>query len=277
MIIIAESGSTKTDWVFIDAENQQKRYSTMGLNPYFTDENTIYEAIKNTLPQIIEQTQLYFYGTGITDNLKAEIVKNGIRKLYPNLKSINTYSDVVAAAKSVLGNSMGVVCILGTGSNSCHWNGKKIDFQIPPLGFWLGDEGSGAHMGKQLVLKYLHNSMPPNIKTLFEIKYGKLDRLDVLSSMKEKPSTYFASYSPFIAENIEVHFIESIVIDSLKEFFEKYLSRYPHIEEETVSFVGSIADIYKKQLLQIAQEKHIKVGEIISKPIDGLVKYHLTH
>ena len=148
MIVIAESGSTKTDWRLLD--QNQTCYTSIGLNPYFVNAERISNEISPWISEIKNISEIHFYGTGITDQQKSDIIKEGILKALGYEVKIYTYSDVIAAAKSIFGKEEGLACILGTGSNSCHWKGTEIIFQIPPLGFWLGDEGSGGHLGKTL-------------------------------------------------------------------------------------------------------------------------------
>jgi glucosamine kinase len=167
MKLIAESGSTKTDWRVISPEGQISQYKTVGFNPYYqTAENIADELRKNLLPNLLNTSisEVYFYGTGITNDEKAEVIKDAIRSVFPHVQIIEAHSDMLAAARALCGHEAGIACILGTGSNSCMYDGGNISFQVPPLGFWLGDEGSGGHLGKQLILSYLQNSINVLVK-----------------------------------------------------------------------------------------------------------------
>lgn len=276
MILIAESGSTKTDWRLLDRNNTS--FETIGLNPYFVDANQIRNEISPRFGSLrdVRIDEIHFYGTGITDDSKSAVIKEGILKALGYNTQIFTYSDVIAAAKALFGNAQGIACILGTGSNSCFWNGQSIKFQIPPLGFWLGDEGSGGHLGKKLMLDYLHKEMPKNIRVLFEEKYGAMDRIEVLNKAykQDKPNKYFASFSYFLYENDHEPYCQDIIENSFRDFLEKYLLKYPNIKTTKIGFVGSVAFYYSKFLEKICSEFNLQITTIIEKPIDNLVRYH---
>ena len=276
MILIAESGSTKTDWRLLDEKGTSFR--TSGLNPYFVDSDKIAEETSQIFEQMNGQeiTEIHFYGTGITDESKSAIVKIGILKALGYNTEIYTYSDVVAAARSLFGNTPGIACILGTGSNTCYWDGDKIAFQIPPLGFWLGDEGSGGNLGKLLVLDYLHKEMPAHIRTYFEEKYGVLERTEVLTKayQQEKPNKYFAAFSYFLYEFGQESYCRGLVKQSFSEFLKKYLLKYPNLKEHQIGFVGSVAYYYSEILTEVCKENGISINKIIVSPIEELVKYH---
>ena len=276
MILIAESGSTKTDWRLLD--NKGTNFVTVGLNPYFVSVKQIVEEIKPHFEKFSnsEIQEVHFYGTGITDDSKSAIIKEGILKALGYNTEIYTYSDVVAAARSIFGNDHGVACILGTGSNSCLWDGKKIAFQIPPLGFWLGDEGSGGHLGKTLMLDYLHKEMPDTMRQLFEEKYGKKERIEVLTKAykEDKPNKYFASFSFFLFENKQQDYCQNLIEKSFSEFLKKYLLKYPMIHATAIGFVGSVAYHYQDILKKICRQHNLEISNIIEKPIEALVQYH---
>lgn len=276
MILIAESGSTKTDWRLL-GEKTVAKTETIGLNPYFVDADQIADEIKPFIENCLEKiTEVHFYGTGITDDSKSEIVKTGILNALGYGTKVFTYSDVIAAARALFGRKEGIACILGTGSNSCLWDGEKISFQIPPLGFWLGDEGSGGHLGKLLLLDYLHKEMPGDMLEIFEKKYGVLTRSEILTKAykEDKPNKYFASFSVFLSENRGKEYCKNIIRSSFSQYLEKYLLKYPHLTSQKVAFVGSIAHFYKDILVEICQEHHIEISKIIEKPMDDLQKFH---
>lgn len=276
MIVIAESGSTKTDWRIIGKEVHS--FETLGLNPYFVNTQTI---TKELLPFLNHETpfqieEVHFYGTGITDSSKGEIIAQGIRAALGRDLPVYTYSDVVAAARALFGDGEGLACILGTGSNSCFWDGQKISFQIPPLGFWLGDEGSGGHLGKSLLLSYLHKEMPQQIRQLFEETYGAKDRLEILNHayQQEKPNRYFAQFCPFLHQNLSDPFCKELVEKSFQLFLEKYILKYPQLKEIPIGIVGSVAFHFKEALQYVFEQHQLSVSKIVQKPIDALVSYH---
>lgn len=274
MKIIAESGSTKTDWRCIGETS--KSFNTVGLNPYFVSSDEVYMAIKDSFASLGDEeiTEVHFYGTGITDESKAEIIKHGIRKALKNRTEIFTYSDIIASARALFGNYEGLACILGTGSNSCYWDGQMNSFQIPPLGFWLGDEGSGGHLGKTLILDYLHKNLSEELNAKFISKYGTIDRLEILNQAysQPKPNKYFASFAPFLLENKEDYQCQKLIIQSFDDFFAKYVLKYPN--QSPIGFVGSIAHHFGDILTQVAASHNLIISKIVEKPIDALVEFH---
>jgi glucosamine kinase len=280
MILVADSGSTKTDWRILDQNVVVAQTQTVGFNPYYQDASSIANELINNLLPICkgEIKKVFYYGTGVTNDEKAAIIKEAILKVFPTCLHIEAQSDVIGAARAACGRNAGIACILGTGSNSIFFDGEKTGFQIPPLGFWLGDEGSGGHLGKSLLLSYLHKEMPAEIRAKFEEKYGTMDRLTVLENAYHKPfpNRYFASFSRFLFDNLSNDFCCNLVQECFVEFFEKYILKYPMCHEVSVNFVGSVAFYYKDLLTKVADSKGITIGKILETPIGGLVEYH-TH
>ena len=276
MILLAESGSTKTDWRLL-GENVRS-FETIGLNPYFVDSDTV---AKELLPHLQDETpftlrEVHFYGTGITDPAKGDIISKGILKALGYSVPVYTYSDVIAAARALFGDAEGIACILGTGSNTCYWNGREIAFQVPPLGFWLGDEGSGGHLGKSLILGYLHREMPQNVRERFEEIYGSKDRLEIIDNAyrKERPNKYFAQYCPFLLENQHETWCAELIRNSFRLFLEKYLLKYPQLNQADIGCVGSVAWYFESIFKEVASAHGVQVGKVIQKPIDELSVYH---
>jgi glucosamine kinase len=280
MILIAESGSSKTDWRIIANNGEVTQAKTIGLNPYYqTSDSIVEELAKNLLPSLPKDgvvSEVYYYGTGVTNEEKADIVRLAIKKVFPLVEITEIYSDMLAAARALCGREAGIACILGTGSNSCFYDGNVITFQVPPLGFWLGDEGSGAYLGKQLVLSYLHKEMPQDIRGKFEKRFGAKDRLEILDNAYQKPfpNRYFASFSKFIFDNRNHPFTFELVSNAFSLFFEKYLSKYPDIQQYQVHFTGSVAFYYSDILRRVATEKGFSIGRIMESPIAGLTLFH---
>lgn len=278
MILIADSGSTKTDWRILDKSEVIAQTQTVGFNPYYQDADSIANELKiNLLPLCTKEiTQVFYYGTGVTNEEKAGVVKDSILKVFPTCQQIEAQSDVVGAARAACGKTAGIACILGTGSNSIYFDGEKTGFQVPPLGFWLGDEGSGGHLGKSLLLNYLHKELPLEMRVKFEGKYGVMDRLTVLENAYHKPfpNRYFATFSRFLFDNLEDDFCKSLVENCFLQFFQKYILKYPMCHETNVNFVGSVAFYYRDLLTNIADSQKIKIGKVLKSPIDGLVEFH---
>lgn len=278
MILIADSGSTKTDWRFVADGKVLGQAKTVGFNPYYQTAESIAEEIQKSLIPALPQavTEIYYYGTGITNDEKAAVIKTAMAIAFPDCQKVEAHSDVLGAAKALCGRSVGIACILGTGSNSCLFDGEKIAFQVPPLGFWLGDEGSGGHLGKTLLLSYLHKEMPIEIRTIFEKRFGVLDRLEIIENAYQKPfpNRYFASFSKFIFDHRREPFLYQLALDCFNEFFEKYIQKYPDYQAIPVHFVGSVAFYYSDIIRQIANDKGIIVKNILETPIAGLGLYY---
>jgi glucosamine kinase len=276
MKLIAESGSTKTNWVVLSDEPYS--FETEGLNPYYVSAEQIALVLAPyfKLESLSAVDEVYFYGTGITDHAKSEIIKSGIVAAAKKALHIETYSDIYAATRSLFGKTAGLACILGTGSNSCIWSGTDISFQIPPLGFWLGDEGSGGHLGKLLVLSYLHKEMPEGIRAKFEERFGVLDRLDVLQNAykQAKPNAYFASFATFFSEQSGDSFLKNLLEKSFRSFFELYILKYPNVSSLPLGFVGSVAYYFQDMIRALAAEYKLNTPIFVQKPITGLVDFH---
>ncbi len=279
MILIAESGSSKTDWRMISSMGEVSQAKTVGLNPYYqTTESIIEELQKNLLPFLNNQavSEVFYYGTGVTNQEKAETIRLAFKHLFPTVNTIAVQSDMLAAARALCGHEAGIACILGTGANSCFYDGNDIAFQVPPLGFWLGDEGSGGYLGKQLVLNYLHKEMPQDIREKFEKRFGVKDRLEILDNAYQQPfpNRYFASFSKFIFDNRNHPFTFGLVKNAFDLFFDKYLIKYPDYQQYKVHFTGSIAFYYSDILRRVANEKGVRIGIIMESPIAGLALFH---
>jgi N-acetylglucosamine kinase-like BadF-type ATPase len=283
MILIADSGSTVTDWCILDVSSKEKKlFRTGGLNAnYLTEkemQEILFQELKPKLPHsaICAITNIYFYGTGCSTEKKQEKVRLQLEKLTPNA-SIVVHHDLVGAAISICGNDMGVACILGTGSNSCVYDGKNIKKTLLSLGYLLGDEGSGTYIGKKILYCYLKNRMPKELSLLFYQKYKKHPE-DIIAEMYAAPKTgsYLAQFSHFASEYIEFPYLEDIIKNSFRDFIREQVVQYEEATHYPVGFVGSIAAIFQKQLQAVLEEYNMKMGKIIRNPIDGLAEYHLN-
>ncbi len=277
MFLIADSGSTKTDWRIIENNQVIGQTQTVGFNPYFQDADSIANELKISLLPHCEGVaeKVFYYGTGITNDEKAGVLRTAIQTIFPDCE-VEAYSDVVGAARALCGHEAGIACILGTGSNTCYFDGKEITFKIEALGFWLGDEGSGGHLGKTLILSYLHKEMPLEIREKFEKRYGILDRLTVLDHAYQKPfpNRYFASFSKFLFDNRRHPFCYRLVYDCFTQFFDKYICKYPDYQVVKVHCVGSVGFYYSDILRQVANDKGVAIKNILETPIAGLTLYH---
>ena len=275
-MLIADSGSTKTDWCVILDNTPIKRIGTKGLNPFFQSEEEIQQELTHSLlPQLPEGTidSVYFYGAGCTPE-KAPTLRRAIADSLPVVGNIKAYSDMLAAARGLCGREAGITCILGTGSNSCFYDGKEIVNHISPLGFILGDEGSGAVLGKLLVGDILKNQLSPTIKEAF-LKQFDLTVPEIIDRVYRQPfpNRFLASLSPFIAQHLEEPGIRQLVLGSFIAFLRRNVMQYDYTQYPA-HFIGSVAHCYKEILQEAAQETGIRIGKILQSPMEGLIQYH---
>ncbi|MDE7458443.1 MAG: ATPase [Muribaculaceae bacterium] len=278
MILIADCGSTKTDWCLLDGGEIKKRIFTGGMNAVMlTGEEISGRIASELMPQLGDEPidSVFFYGAGC---LAEEVCDNVRRAIAHNISSarlIEVDTDLLAAARALCGRSAGIACIMGTGSNSCFYDGDKIVDNVSPLGFILGDEGSGAVLGKILVGDVLKNQLPADLCRKFLDKY-ELDRLTIIRRVYREPQAnrFLASVTPFLLENITHPAIHELVVNSFKAFFRRNVLQYERARQLTVNFVGSIAWYYRDLLGEAASDMGCTVGKIIKSPMDGLIAYH---
>uniref|UniRef100_UPI0039A739C6 BadF/BadG/BcrA/BcrD ATPase family protein n=1 Tax=Ornithobacterium rhinotracheale TaxID=28251 RepID=UPI0039A739C6 len=278
---IVDSGSTKSDWVLLNAEKQIiLKTQSIGLNPLFIQA----EAIQSALAQNAELSalatqvaQINFYGAGTrTESLKNEI-KNGISAIFCNAK-IEVESDLKAACLAAYHGKPCLVAILGTGSNACFFDGKNIFQETPSLGFILGDEGSGNHIGRALIRDYFSQKMPLNIAENFQQKYNlNKDKLLLKVYQSAHPNTFLASFNEFAYQYRHEAYIQHLVEKCLTDFVEYQILPYEQKYNCEINFIGSIAHTHRKILEQVCYKFHLKLGEIIQKPIDYLVEKHIKN
>jgi N-acetylglucosamine kinase-like BadF-type ATPase len=275
MILIADSGSTSTNWVLVEHGKSIQSLFTPGINPFYQTPEEIAGEIAtltlNVKPASVKA--IYFYGAGCVAD-KIEMVKHAIAQSFTQ-SQIYVESDLVAAARGLLQHQAGIACILGTGSNSCFYDGKNIVNNVSPLGFILGDEGSGAVLGKKFIADCLKNQLPEELKNKFLTTFG-LKANDIINHVYRQPfpNRYLAQFTPFLAENMAEPAIYNLIFDSFTDFFVRNVMQYPNFEEYPVSFVGSIAYYFQDILEVVAFELGITLGDIKQSPLDGLVAFH---
>lgn len=279
MILIADSGSTKCAWKIISESRTQETKYTLGINPFFRTTESIYEELLQHLaPATVPSVdRIFFYGSGIINEEKADIIRHALRRLYPDA-IIELYSDVVAASRSLFGTRRGMACILGTGSNVCLYDGEKVVAGISPLGFILGDEGSGAVLGKKLLGDYFKKVMPEPLCLKFEKKYH-ITREEALQRVykTEKPNHFLASFAPFLSEEIDTEYASQLVRNSIIEFFERNVTKIPDYRSFPIGFVGSVAFYFSAIVTEVCEKYQINCISILQEPMEGLVKYHLNN
>ena len=277
MILIADSGSTKTDWAVVDHGEILQRIFTKGTNPFFQTEEEICQEIQdNLLPHIQGETleAVYFYGAGCGFPDKIEMVHRAITRHLNVSGPVEVSTDMLAAARALCGHEPGIACILGTGANSCYYDGKEIVANVSPLGFILGDEGSGAYLGKLLVGDLLKNQMGTELKEKFLTQYN-LTPAEIIDRVYRKPfpNRFLASLSPFLNEHIAEPCVKSLVLNAFKSFLKRNVMQYDY-QGKKVHFIGSIAYYYQTVLAEALEEMHLELGTIIKSPMEGLVTYH---
>lgn len=275
MILIADSGSTKTDWCLVEHGQLVQQISTKGINPFFQTQNEISQEIEEALLPNLGDTKVdsvFFYGAGCAFPEKIETVRQAISK---HVKApIEVGSDLIAAARAVCGDKPGIACILGTGSNSCFYDGEKIVDNVSPLGFILGDEGSGAVLGRLLVGDCLKNQLSPELKEKFFNQF-ELTPAKILEKVYKEPfpNRFLARLSPFLIQNIDQPEVRRIVHNGFSSFFTRNVMQYDY-KNYPVCFVGSVAYYYKEILAEVAAELQMQLGTVIKSPMAGLIAYH---
>jgi glucosamine kinase len=274
--LVADSGSTKTDWRFIKADGTIEQARTAGFNPYYqTTEEILAELQAHLKPTIQHQIdEVHFYGAGCSAADKVKIVEDALSVIFPEA-NVFVEHDLLAAARALCGHEPGIACILGTGSNSCLYDGEKIVDQLPNLGFWLGDEGSGGYLGKRLIQDFIHKEMPQDLWLKFEKRY-KVDRDILLDHLYKKPfpNRYAASFAKFLFDNRSTPYAYKLVYDAFDEFFKKSVNKYENYQSYRIHFTGSVAFYYNDILRQLASDRGVVVKNILETPIAGLTLYH---
>jgi N-acetylglucosamine kinase-like BadF-type ATPase len=274
MKLIVDSGSTKAECRLI-GKGVDKSVLLPGINPFFQTEKDITDILEKLAVELDENIpdEIHFYGAGCAFPEKKEKLKNVFRQIFPT-NNIFVENDLLAASRALFGKKRGLACILGTGSNSCLYDGKNIIKNVSPLGFILGDEGSGAVLGRKLVSDCLKNQLPIHLQEKFFSQYNTTQE-EIMENTYRKPfpNRYLASFTPFLLENIQEAAIHQLVRNSFLEFFERNLKQYP-VSDEKVGFVGSIAYYFQELLKEIIREKRLELYKIIRTPMQGLLEYH---
>jgi N-acetylglucosamine kinase-like BadF-type ATPase len=277
MILIADSGSTKTDWRLVTENGAMTSFETIGFNPYFiTSASILTELAASKLIAIkAEVTQVYFYAAGCSTPKNKQEIETPLSTFFSAAK-IEVQHDMLGAAHATCGKDKGIVAILGTGSNSCFYNGDEITQNVRALGYLLGDYGSGADIGKTFVKAFLEGDLPNEIEAKFKKEY-QLTADDILESVYKKalPNRFLAGFSRFVFQHLEDDFIRKMVKQRFEMFFEKNICKYSDYQNKTLHLIGSVAFVYQAIFKEVAQQYKVEVGKVIKQPIDELVKYHI--
>ena len=278
MIAVVDAGSTKADWRFFDKNGNSDEVNTMGFNPFFHSSDKIGKELLaafngNVQSDIVQQ--VFYYGAGCSDRLRCSIVEEGLKIVFKNAV-IDVDHDILAAARATCKDEPGIACILGTGSNSCAFDGEQVVDNITNLGFLLGDEGSGSHLGKMLIQGYFYREFPEDIKTAFEAQFP-LSKRDFLNRIygEESVNVYLASFAKFISAHKDHFYIQQLVSNAFGEFIKRHVSKYKDHTKLPIHFIGSIAFHFANILKTVLAERNLVSGLIIKKPIDNLLQYHI--
>lgn len=277
MMLIVESGSTKTDWRLVEGKVNTEKYVTLGFNPFHQNSEAIAAEIKSALLPKLKKavTTVYYYGAGCSSVAMCAVVETALKECFP-LAVISVDHDLLAAARGLCGHEKGIAAIMGTGSNSCVFDGEKITANIPALGYILGDEGSGAYMGRQFMADYIIGLVPEPVAKDFFTKTG-LDKEKIFEGvyMQPMPSRFLASTGKFIFEKLSEPYVYSLVKKSFTDFFDRYICRYPEYKTYPLHLTGSVAFYFRDVLKAVASEKGVTLGSVIESPASGLLNYHI--
>lgn len=278
MILIADGGSTKCSWCQLDDAHNRVYFNTEGYNPDFIDTAGIVASLNQHLPDTLPREQItdvHFYGAGVSSAQKAEVIAAALRQLFPKAKAHVT-EDLLAAARALLGRKPGFAAILGTGTNSCLYDGEKITYNVDSLGYFLGDEGSGSYFGKRLLRDYLRGLLPDGLQEALKEEYHLGSRNEILDRLYNQPlpNRFLASFAKFAYDHNNVPYCRQIVVEAFEAFFQNLVLHYPRYQEYTFNCIGSVGYNFRDVLTQVAKGHGMEVGKIIRSPIDDLVAYH---
>jgi hypothetical protein len=274
--LVADSGSSKTEWCLISGK-KKINIQTQGISPYFLNAAQVEEILRKELVNKLKKNvpdEVFFYGTGCSNPENVKMIKSVIKKVFTNAK-VSVEHDLLGAAKALCGNEKGVACILGTGSNSCFYNGKKIIKNSPGLGYVLGDEGSGTYLGKKVIQYYLYNTFDPDLIDRFNTKYNT-NVSEILDNVYKQPlpNRYLAGFTGFLIENRGHFMIENIIEDGFNDFFFNHIYKYRESWTMPIHFVGSVAFGFKDVLKDLCDSYELQLGKVLKNPMEGLIKYH---
>ncbi len=276
MILIADSGSTKTDWILISPRTR-KEYRTTGINPYFMSKNEISQVLSRTFDTTQRRGvhKVFFYGAGCASVMRKEAVLHALQDSFPEAQ-ISIETDLTGSARALFGTEPGIACILGTGSNCGFYDGREITFKYPSLGYVLGDEGSGTALGKQVITDFLYEDMPLELRGLFLGFMDNASRDKIMEQIYKNPfpNRFLASVVPFIKKNENNPYIEKLVFDHFDTFFKKHILKYPDVHRKDLGFCGTVAVLFSGILSKVAYSHKLAITDVISSPMEGLVKFH---
>lgn len=279
MIIIADGGSTKTNWCLINDEQKKIYFNTEGYNPFFVTQEYVINSLKTTLPEDLDLnaiSEVNYYGAGVHTDEKAQQLAGAFRQVFTSAK-IFVGHDLLAAARALLGREPGFAAILGTGTNTCLYDGHDVSHNIHSGAYILGDEGSGCYIGKKLLIDYMRGYMPEAVRKNFWETY-KLTPDEIEENVYTKPlaSRFCAGFSKFVYDNnVNLEYTRGIVKSSFNDFFKNLVSHYPDYQKHRFNCIGSVAYNFRNVLEEVATEWGMEMGQLLRSPIDNLVKFHI--
>tara|TARA_B100000287_G_scaffold337875_1_gene323803 strand:- start:75 stop:923 length:849 start_codon:yes stop_codon:yes gene_type:complete len=280
MIIVADSGSTKCHWlIFNNSKKTILECNTIGFNPFFVDQKTILAHLEESA--LVEYKndikKIFFYGAGCSSKEQNTIIENALKIFFSNAV-INVKHDIEGACYSVYNGNKNITCILGTGSNSCLYDGEKITEYAPALGFILGDEASGNYFGKKILSYYFNKKLPQELRETLKADFETdLSKIKHNTYNKSRANKFLASFFPFIINNKNHPFIKKLINSVLSEFFSLHIQCYENHKNIEINFIGSVAYYLKEEIQNIAAQKKLNIGNIIQHPIYNLMDFHLKN
>jgi N-acetylglucosamine kinase-like BadF-type ATPase len=280
MKLIADSGSTKTDWILLTDSGEKLSFRTEGINPYFHTSDSVAELLQtfSFAPYThadIDEVDFYSAGSSTPQNRK--LMEVGFAKVFTKA-DVNIIHDLLGAARALFGEETGIAAILGTGSNSCFYKDQKIVLTLGGHGYILGDEGSGMHIGRKVVRDFMNDLMPDDVRKLFVSEYG-LSKDDIFFAVykQQYPNRFLASFSKFVKAHIEHPYLLEMADDAFMKFFERYIVHYPDYQSYPLRILGSVGYYFEEQIRNRAEQYGVHIDKILKAPIDGLVEYHQNH
>jgi len=276
-LLLAESGSTKTDWCLIRDNGRPIHFKTSGINPYLQTPEKISELLNGEMGWKKDKhtaDSISFYGAGAGNEANQKVIKQVLSKFF-SIRKVGVEGDLLAAARSLCGEQKGIVCILGTGSNSGYYDGKKIKEQQASLGYIAGDEGSGNHMGKRILQYYAYHTFDTELRMGFEMMFGN-DLPAILHALYREPfpNRYLAKMVELLVANRGHYMVENIIEDSLNDFFHHHILKYRQSWKQPIYFTGSVAFFFKDVLASLCEQYELEMGNVVQSPLAGLIKYH---
>ena len=278
MKLIADSGATKTHWTLLDVNGPTHEFYSPGFNPYYYNRDSFFESLQEVIKTNLATenvSEIFFYGSGISSDQNRGIVRESLQQVFTGAE-VSVFHDLHGAAVALLGRQKGIACILGTGSNSCLWDGNEVIANVPSLGYFLGDEGSGTYLGKLLVRDILLGEADPVISE----EFYKTNRLDFSTTLdriykEESPNRFFAEQSRFVRDRLSNDYCRSLLVRNFTDFIKVQLSKYENYKNLPVCFTGSVAANFKPILKEVLDNHGITLGDVMKEPMEGMVRYHL--